>query len=373
MENSIYFRPSKAVIQLEAIRNNIRNVKNFLGKEKSVIAVVKAEGYGNGAVEVARAAFQAGAEMVSVATPDEAVKLREAGIVGDILVMGPSPTTFAPIAAELDIIVAVSDAGWLTSAIQNNDSFEKPLKIHVKIDSGMGRIGLREKDSLYALLEVINHSRNIVLDGVFTHFARADEEDSSWTEKQFKKFMEIVQSFPEKPRLVHAANSAATLLYPHISLDAVRFGIGLYGIAPSEYVEKQLPFTLERSMTLESELAFVKLVPAGEPISYGGTYKTSEDEWVGTIPFGYADGLRRGLRGQEVLVGGKRAPIVGTIAMDQCMVKLPHEMPIGEKVVLIGRQGEEEIKMEEWAERLGTIPYEITVSISKRVPRIYQE
>ncbi|KXH80949.1 alanine racemase [Sporosarcina sp. HYO08] len=373
MKNFSYFRPSKAIIQLEAIRNNVRNLKSYLGNEKFIIAVVKADGYGNGAVEVARAAFQAGAHMVSVATPDEAIELREAGIVGDILVMGPSPTNFAPTAAELDIIVTVSGAEWVTSAIQNNDSFGKPLKIHVKIDSGMGRIGLRETVSLHALIEVINHSKDIVLDGIFTHFARADEEDANWTEEQFKKFMEIVQSLPEKPRLVHAANSAATLLYPHISLDAVRFGISLYGIAPSRYVEEKLPFPLERSMTLESELAFVKLLPAGEPISYGGTYKTSEDEWIGTIPIGYADGLSRGLRGQEVLIGGKRVPIVGTIAMDQCMVKLPHEMPVGERVVLIGRQGDEEITMEEWADRLGTIPYEITVSISKRVPRIYED
>ena len=184
-------------------------------------------------------------------------------------------------------------------------------------------------------------------------------------------FMEFVELFPEKPRLVHASNSAATLLYPDYKLDAIRFGIGLYGIAPSEFVQQKLPFPLKRALSLETELAYVKRLEKGGSVSYGATYQSLEDEWIGTLPIGYADGLRRGLRGQEVLIGGVRVPIVGTICMDQCMVKLPEEMPVGEKVVLLGKQGNEEINMEEWAERLDTIPYEIAVSFSKRIPRVY--
>ncbi len=245
------------------------------------------------------------------------------------------------------------------------------LRIHVKIDSGMGRIGLRDEDALQSLMSVVNSSEQVLLDGIFTHFACADEENPESTEEQFTSFMSLVQTLSEKPRLVHVSNSAATLLYPEYALDAVRFGIGLYGIAPSEYVGGKLPFRLEKSLRIESELAYVKLLEVGNRISYGGTYVTSNAEWIGTIPIGYADGLRRGLRGQEVLIGGERMPIVGTICMDQCMVKLPREMPVGEKVVLIGRQGKEEVTVEEWAERLGTIPYEIAVSIAKRVPRIY--
>ncbi|HJF32192.1 MAG TPA: alanine racemase, partial [Sporosarcina psychrophila] len=256
-------------------------------------------------------------------------------------------------------------------ALDISESFKRPLKVHVKVDSGMGRIGLRDVDALRSLASVIERSNQVLLDGIFTHFACADEENPVSTEEQFKMFMKLVQTLPEKPRLVHASNSAATLLYPEYALDAVRFGIGLYGIAPSEYVGGKLPFRLERSFVLESELAYVKLLEAGNRISYGGTYETSEAEWIGTIPIGYADGLRRGLRGQEVLIGGERMPIIGTICMDQCMVKLPRELLVGEKVVLIGRQGGEEITMEEWARRLGTIPYEIAVSIAKRVPRIY--
>lgn len=371
MENLTYYRPTKAIVNLEAIRQNVRTLKSFLTNGTTVIAVVKADGYGHGETEVARVAFEAGAEMVSVATPDEAVRLRMAGISGDILVMGPSPVSFAEKAAALNIAVTVSDANWLQIAILENKSFDNPLKIHVKIDSGMGRIGLRDAEALQLLKSVTESSEHVVVDGIFTHFACADEEQPDKTQEQFSVFMGLVNSLPEKPRLVHVSNSAATLLYPEYALDAVRFGIGLYGIAPSEFVAGRLPFQLEKAFTLESELAFVKLLPKGKAISYGGTYETVGNEWIGTIPIGYADGLRRGLRGQEVLIGCERMPIVGTICMDQCMVRLPHELPVGEKVVLIGRQGDEEITMEEWAERLGTIPYEIAVSIAKRVPRIY--
>lgn len=371
MENPVHYRPTQVIVELEAIRTNVRNLKAYLGSETSIIAVVKADGYGHGDVEVAHSAFEAGAEMVSVATPDEAVRLRVAGISGDILVMGPSPLMFAEKAADLGITITVSSAEWLQSALDVSESFKRPLKVHVKVDSGMGRIGLRDVDALRSLASVIERSRQVLLDGIFTHFACADEENPVSTEEQFTMFMKLVQTLPEKPRLVHASNSAATLLYPEYALDAVRFGIGLYGIAPSEYVGGKLPFLLERSFVLESELAYVKLLEAGNRISYGGTYETSEAEWIGTIPIGYADGLRRGLRGQEVLIGGERMPIIGTICMDQCMVKLPRELPVGEKVVLIGCQGGKEITMEEWARRLGTIPYEIAVSIAKRVPRIY--
>lgn len=371
MENSIHYRPTQAIVDLEAIRNNVRNLKKYLGSETSIIAVVKADGYGHGEVEVAQSAFEAGAEMVSVATPDEAVRLRVAGISGDILVMGSSPLVFAEKAAELGIIITVSSTEWLRSALEVSKIFTSKLKVHVKVDSGMGRIGLRDADALGSLISLIACSEQVVLDGIFTHFACADEENSVRTEEQFIMFMKMVQTLSEKPRLVHASNSAATLLYSEYALDAVRFGIGLYGIAPSEYVGGKLPFRLEKSLRIESELAYVKLLEAGNRISYGGTYETSEAEWIGTIPMGYADGLRRGLSGQEVLICGERMPIVGTICMDQCMVKLPREIPVGEKVVLIGRQGEEEITMEEWAGRLGTIPYEVAVSIAKRVPRIY--
>lgn len=286
--------------------------------------------------------------------------------------MAPSPVIFAKKAAELGITVAVSGVEWLQAALQNREQFEKPLKIHIEIDCGMGRTGLRDAAALHAIVEVLKQSEQVVLDGVFTHFPCADDGVRSTTEDQYRLFKELVGLLPTRPRLVHAANSAATFLYPEFALDSVRVGIGLYGIAPSEFVAQRLPFQLKRALTIESELAHVKRLKKDSPISYGATYKTAENEWIGTIPMGYADGLRRGLRGQEVLIGGERVPIVGTICMDQCMVRLTREMPVGEKVVLIGRQGNEEVKMEEWAERLDTIPYEISVSVAKRVQRTYR-
>ncbi|WP_262176216.1 alanine racemase [Saccharococcus sp. Marseille-Q5394] len=368
MEN---YRPTKASVNLQAIQENIENLKRYLPRQTSVIAVVKADGYGHGEVEVARAAIAAGARMVSVATPDEALHLRDSGITADILVMGLSPVGFAERAATLGIHVAVSDAGWLRQAANLVKEADRPLRVHVKIDSGMGRIGLRDETALQDIVEVIEGSNNIRLVGAFTHFACADEEDSCETEEQFNRFMELVAEFPQRPPLVHASNSAAALLYPQYALDAVRFGISLYGIAPSSYVGTKLPFDLKKAFTLETELAYVKKLGKGERISYGGTYETKRDEWIGTLPIGYADGLKRGLRDQDVLIGGERMPIVGTICMDQCMVKLPREFAAGEKVTLIGRQGDKEITMEEWADRLGTIPYEVAVTIGKRVPRIY--
>ncbi|MCM3745005.1 alanine racemase [Sporosarcina luteola] len=368
MEN---YRPTKANVNLQAIQENLKNLQHYLPRQTAVIAVVKADGYGHGEVEVAQAAIEAGARMVSVATPDEALHLRDGGITADILVMGLSPVGFAAKAASLGIHLAVSDAGWLREAADYVKEADHPLNIHVKIDSGMGRIGLRDENALEDIIEVIEGSTNISLVGAFTHFACADEEDPSKTEEQFNRFMELVAEFPQRPPLIHASNSAATLLYPQYALDAVRFGIGLYGIAPSTYVGTKLPFELKKAFTLETELAYVKKVGKGERISYGGTYETTQDEWIGTLPIGYADGLNRGLRGQDVLIGGERMPIVGTICMDQCMVKLPHEFAAGERVTLIGRQGDEEITMEEWADRLGTIPYEVAVTIGKRVPRIY--
>lgn len=360
------------MISTSAIQNNVQSLKKYLNEETAIIAVVKADGYGHGIVEVAKAALQAGAEMVSVATPDEAIVLKEHGVESNILVMAPSPVAFAKVAADLGIAVTVSSVDWLAQVAEIVDTFKNPLKIHVKIDSGMGRVGIRDKDELEQLIQLIEETNDFYLEGVFTHFPCADESDAAPTKYQQELFMEFVEVFPEKPTYVHVSNSATTLLYPAYQFDAVRFGISLYGIAPSSYVQSKLPFQLQSALSIESELSFVKKVEKGQSISYGATYTTEDVEWIGTIPIGYADGLKRGLRGQEVLINGERMPLVGTICMDQCMVKLPQEMTVGTPVTLIGKQGEEEITVEEWAERTDTIPYEIVVSISKRVPRIYE-
>lgn len=370
MADETAYRATKAVIHTAAIEHNAKQMLSCLPRSSKLIAVVKADGYGHGAHEAAAAALRAGAAMLAVATPDEAAALRRKILDAPILVLGPSPVEFVRFAAENNIAVTVMSSEWV-KRLAALEPPAKKCKVHVKIDSGMGRIGVRTKEELLQLIEEMKHAP-LLIEGVFTHFARADEENPQPTREQFRRFTQLAGSFPEKPPLIHAANSAAAFLYPEYALDAVRFGIGLYGIAPSAFAAGKLPFQLKRALTLETALSYVKKMPAGEAVSYGGSYVTQGDEWIGTLPIGYADGLKRSLTGQEVLIGGERAPIIGTICMDQCMVKLPREYPEGEKVVLIGRQGNEEITLEEWADRLHTIPYEVAVTFSKRITKEYR-
>ncbi|VDG96675.1 Alanine racemase [Lysinibacillus sphaericus] len=371
MTESFDYRPTRAVVDVSAIRANVRNLKGILPAETGIIAVVKADGYGHGATESVRAAFREGAMMAAVATPDEALALRESGIQQPILVLGPVPITFLKEAIRQEITVTIPGVQWAQAAADALQGIKESLNTHVKIDTGMGRIGVRSEEEIIELVKILEGTSAIRVEGIFTHFATADEQDIKRTEEQFRSFNKLVTCFPERPKLIHAANSAAALRFPDFALDAVRFGIGMYGIAPSEVVATELPFQLERALRLQTEIAFVKQVQSSEPISYGGTYVAQPGEWIATLPIGYADGLKRGLRNQHVLVRGQRVPIVGTICMDQCMVRLPERYPEGEPVVLLGKQGNEEITMEEWATRIGTIPYEIAVTIARRVQRQY--
>lgn len=370
MEGMEWRRPTVAAVDLGAIRENVRNTVQWTGKGTGVIAVVKADGYGHGTLRVAEAALEAGALMLAVATPEEAVELREAGLKADILLLGASPVPFARVAAEKDIIIAAHSPHWMESVASRAADFPRPLRVHLKVDTGMGRIGVRTGDDLLRMQRAAL-AQNIVVDGMFTHFATADEPDNELWRRQAAAFQEAIEMLPERPRLVHASNSAAAFMHPGCEYDAVRLGISMYGIAPSGYVGEHLPFPLRPALTLSTQLTHVKRIGPGDTISYGATYAADGEEWIGTLPIGYADGLLRGLGGQDVLIRGRRAPIVGRICMDQCMVRLPHELSPGEPVVLLGQQGDEEIRPDEWAERLGTIPYEVVVTLSKRIPRVY--
>ena len=199
----------------------------------------------------------------------------------------------------------------------------------------------------------------------------ADEDRNDLFQSQVGIMNAIVKKVDDPSVMVHVSNSAAAIMHPDLAFDAVRIGISLYGIAPSSYVENNMPFALVPALSLETEIVHVKRVKAGDAISYGATYRCERDEWIATLPVGYADGMLRGLQGQEVLIRGKRMPIVGRICMDQCMVRLPEKLPVGESVQLIGRQAEAQIRIEEWADKLGTIAYEIPVNLTKRIPRIY--
>lgn len=372
MKTQQFFRPTKAIIDLQAIQQNVKNLKEFLRPNVQIIAVVKANAYGHGDVAVARAALEAGATVLAVATPDEALHIRAHFEEPDILILGASPVSFAPYAAQQRIILTAFADDWIQQAASLLVDEALPLRLHIKIDSGMGRIGIRSEQELLELYQTILSTDNMELDGIFTHFATADEEDTLHFDQQVKFFEKCLAVIPNKPRLVHASNTAASLVKdPHLQYDAVRFGISMYGLSPSSYVKSILPFHLLPAFSLESELVHVKQIKSGDPVGYGATYVASTDMWIGTIPIGYADGVIRKLGGQEVLIDGQRMPIVGRICMDQCMVALPKAYDIGEKVTLIGRQGNTGVSIDEWATKLETINYEIPCIITTRVPRTY--
>jgi alanine racemase len=371
METVTYYRPTKLNIDLKAIKQNVENLKRHINPGVQIIAVVKANAYGHGDVEVAKAALAAGATMLAVATPDEAVHIRQHIEEVGMLVLGASPIHFATYAAEHNISLTVFSAEWINQVSEQH--LPKPLKVHIKVDSGMGRIGVTEEVQFIEVYEKIKQSSNIELEGMFTHFATADEEDTTYFENQINKFKQMLNLCTEKPKLVHVANTATALIKDQEThFDAVRYGISLYGLAPSDYVNEMLPFKLHPALSFETELVHVKLLKKGEAVGYGSTFIADGDCYVGTLPVGYADGMIRKLSGQEVLVAGQRAPIIGRICMDQCMVKLPTRISVGEKVMLIGKQGDDEITLDDWARKLDTINYEVPCIITSRVPRIYK-
>ncbi|AMO31941.1 alanine racemase [Lysinibacillus sp. fkY74-1] len=372
MKTQQYFRPTKAMIDLQAIQQNIKNLKKFIRPNVQIIAVVKANAYGHGDVAVAQAALEAGATILAVATPDEALHIRAHFEEPDILILGASPVSFAPIAAQQRIMLTVYASEWVQQAAPLLAKEAEPLQLHIKVDSGMGRIGIRSEQDLLALYQTIESIDNVELNGIFTHFATADEKDTTYFDEQVQFFESCLAVMPKKPLLVHASNTAASLVKDsNLQYDAVRYGISMYGLSPSSYVESILPFALQPAFSLESELVHVKEIKKGESVGYGATYVAPSNMWIGTIPIGYADGVIRKLGGQEVLIDGQRMPIVGRICMDQCMVALPKAYAIGEKVTLIGQQGQNRISIDEWATKLETINYEIPCIITARVPRIY--
>lgn len=365
-----YYRPTKAVIDLGAIKKNLTAFQKRSG-DAEVIAVVKADAYGHGVLAVAKTAIENGVNMLAVATPDEALFLRNEGIEAELLVMGATPSNFIPVAQQHNIIVAAVSLDWLSMAASQLATDLNALKIHLKVDTGMRRIGIQLDEVDEAFGFIADHDFDF--HGIFTHFATADEQDSSLFTQQVRAMNSVIDKLDDPSVMVHVSNSAAAIMHPELSCDAVRVGISLYGIAPSPYVGEEMPFDLHPALSLETEIIHVKKVKAGEGLSYGATYRAEQDEWIATLPIGYADGMLRGLQGQEVLVKGKRVPVVGRICMDQCMIHLSEKIAVGEKVQLIGAQGGQRIFIDEWARRLDTIPYEIPCILTKRVPRVYSD
>lgn len=336
------------------------------------MAVVKANGYGHGAIPAARASLKGGATWLGVARIDEALSLRQAGIMSPVLVFGYIPANRMEEAISQNISLTVWEEGQLATIQLASNLLKIPAKIHLKIDTGMSRLGVQPQDAM-SLAQMIYANSGIEFEGVYTHFARADEEDPLPTENQEAIFREVIASLHNediRPTLVHAANSARAFSRPTSLFSMVRCGIAIYGLHPSR--QRPLLQGMRPALAWKAALSQVKLLPAGRGISYGHEYVTPREELIGTLPVGYADGYRR-TAGSRVLIGGKSVPVVGRVCMDQLVVRLDgvHGAHPGDEVVLIGSQDKETITAEDVAMRWGTINYEVVCGISARVPRIY--
>lgn len=357
-------------VDLSSIENNISRLA--AETNTPVMAVVKANAYGHGAIPIANAALKGGAQWLGVARVEEALKLRAENIHCSILVMGYAPPGSLREAIANNISLTIWNIEQLQLASKQASELNLKSKIHLKVDSGMSRLGVQLSGGL-RLAEQIDRDKNIEFEGIFTHYARADEINKSSALSQERDFFDLlgqINSSGIEPKYVHAANSAASLYLPDSRFGLIRPGIAIYGLHPSS--ERLLPAGFQAALTWKAVLSQVKVLPPGRGVSYGHEYITQREERIGTLPIGYADGFRR-VAGNQVLIGGKRVPIVGRVCMDQVCVQLD-EVPgaqAGDEVVIIGSQGGESISAEEIAERWGTINYEVVCGLADRIPRIY--
>ena len=358
-------------IDTNSIQNNVKFILEHT--QAQVMAIVKANAYGHGTIPVARAALDGGATWCGVARFSEALELRCADINCPILLLGYTPKEHM----EEMIINQVSMTIWEREQVILLKAAAKSVggkaRIHLKVDTGMSRIGVQPEEALDLAL-FISEKPRIQFEGVYSHFARADEIDPAAADLQWDRFQSVLSDLDShkiRPPIVHHANSAASLTRKETSLTLVRFGIAMYGLHPS--AESPLPDAFRPALSWKSILSQVKTLPPGRGISYGHEYITERYERIGTIPVGYADGFRR-LKGNQVLVGEKRVPVIGRVTMDQILVQLDEvpESQGGDEVVLIGRQGNELISAEDVAQTWGTINYEVTCAIGPRVPRLYE-
>jgi alanine racemase len=366
-------RPTWVEVDLEAVAYNVRQIGQIVGPEAEILAIVKANAYGHGALTVARTALDNGASSCGVAAVSEAVQLREGGVDAPILVLGYTPAWLAKEALLHDVTLTLYDADVARAFSRAAADLRRTAHVHIKVDTGMGRLGLLP-EQVVPFVEEIRDLPGLDLEGIFTHFSVADGESLEYTRWQLSRFQDVLERLAKigvNFRRVHCANSAATLRLPESHFNMVRLGLAMYGLQPSPHVS--LPAGFRPALVWKATVAQVKELAPGSYISYGNTYRTEQEETIAVIPVGYADGFRRApTRWQSVLVRGQRAPIVGRICMDQTMIDVSHipNVRAGDEVVLIGRQGEDEISAEEVADWLGTINYEVVSEILARVPRV---
>jgi len=368
--------PTWTEVNLDAIAKNVRNIKELIGEKKELMAVVKGNAYGHDILEVSSVVLKNGASRLAVARLEEGIFLRKSGVVAPILILGLTLKQQAELLVYYNITPAVCEYEMIEKLSESAIKVGKVVKVHLKVDTGMGRIGILSHDIL-RFIKKIRALKKVEIEGIFTHFSVADEKNKTYTEEQFKKFMEVLTLLEKEEKRIpikHVGNSATLLDLPHMWLDLVRPGISIYGLYPSTEVQKTIKLIPAHSF--RTRIVFLKELSAGEYVSYGRTYTTIKKRTkVASLPVGYADGYNRLLSNQgEVLVRGRRFPIIGRICMDQCMVDVSSllEVKIGDEVVLWGRQGQEEITVEEISEKIGTINYEIVhMPDKKRVPKLF--
>lgn len=374
MKNVLNQFTSSIVVDLDAIAANTRAIKTHIGPDVSLFGVVKAYGYGHGAVPVARVMLENGAERLCVGRTDEGIELRRAGIDAPVLNLCYTVPGEADDIVEHDLIGTVNTVEGAEAISARAGALGKTATVHVKVDTGMGRFG-QLPGEMVAFLRSISGLPNLNIEGIWTHFSSADEADRTYTESQIAAFNMTLNLLAEAGyhfEMRHAANSAGTLDYPEAHFDAVRPGLIMFGMYPSADVSRDV--SLVPAMTLRSHLARVRVLPKGSAVSYGRTYTAPKDTRIGLVPIGYGDGYHRVLSNRgHVLVRGKVAPIVGRVCMDQFMVDLSAipDARQDDEVVIIGKQGGAAVPAEEVAAAAGTINYEITTALARRLPRLY--
>lgn len=360
-----YYRDTWAEIDLDAITHNVKQIKD-LHPTKEIFAVVKANGYGHGDAEVSKVAIEAGVSCLAVSGLDEALRLRNSGIEVPILVLGMTRLKDVPLAAENNISLTAHDEMWIEHLVSL--PLTTPVKVHLKIDSGMHRLGLMTEEQVQKNFNMLKTAPMVEVEGVFTHMATADS-DKEYLGHQIETFKRLIANLDlSDVKYVHLENTA-TLLQKEFDFDhGIRLGLGLYGINPDkEFIP--IEFELRPALKLLSNLVQVKKIKKGDKVGYGATYEAQEDEWIGVVPIGYADGWTRSHQGRHVIVNGYECEIIGRVCMDQMMIRLPKQFPMGTEVTLIG----DGMPVERVAKEVGTISYEILCLISDRVPRVYKQ
>ena len=372
-----FCRDTWVEVDLDAIRANVETFRRHVPASTGIIAVVKADGYGHGAVRVGEEALASGADSLAVAMLDEAIVLREAGIQAPILVLGFTPARSVEIASRLKVQLTAYNSDWITqaNALLQQANLES-IGLHIKVDTGMGRLGVRTQEELMQVVTAVEQSSKLDWSGIFTHFACADESDTTHVRRQHETFQTLLQSLRDagkKLPMIHCCNTAAAIAFPEWGYDSIRLGIGLYGLYPSPYMKERKDVSLVPALSLKTRIAHVKTATEPMTISYGATYCAQPGEQVATLPIGYADGFSRLLSNSgEVLYNGFRSPIIGKVCMDQIMVRLEQGTgQPGDEIVLYGKSGDEEISLDEVAARIGTINYEVPCMLNYRIPRVY--